>query len=100
MVTQLIREAREGRGDLVVLWLDLTNAYSSIPHKLVEVALKKHHVPQNILDYYSKFILRVSSDQLTSDWHRLEVGLITGCTISAILFALVNMLAKGAEIEC
>lgn len=46
VVTQLIREAREGRGDLVVLWLDLTNAYSSIPHNLVEVALKKHHVPE------------------------------------------------------
>lgn len=26
VVTQLIREAREGKGDLAVLWLDLTNA--------------------------------------------------------------------------
>lgn len=46
----------------------------------MEVALKKHHVPQKvkglILDYDSKFILRVSSD-----WHQLEVGIITGCTI-------------------
>ena len=33
VVTQLIREAREGKGDLAVLWLDLTNAYGSIPHK-------------------------------------------------------------------
>ncbi len=46
VVTQLIREAREGRGDLTVLWLDLTNAYGSIPHMLVEVSLEKHHVPQ------------------------------------------------------
>ena len=61
VVTQLIREAREGRGDLAVLWLDLTNAYGSIPHKLVEVALEKNHVPQKvkdlILDYYSEFRL-------------------------------------------
>ncbi|KAG7525299.1 hypothetical protein JOB18_025050 [Solea senegalensis] len=34
IVTQLIREARENKGDLAVLWLDLTNAYGSIPHKL------------------------------------------------------------------
>ncbi len=78
VVTQLIREAREGRGDLAVLWLDLTNAYGSIPHMQVEVALEKHHVPQKvkdlILDYYSKFSLRVSTGQLTSDWHQLEVG--------------------------
>lgn len=39
MVTQLIREARENKGDLVVLRLDLANGYGSIPHKLVEVAL-------------------------------------------------------------
>ena len=31
MVTQLIQEAFENKGDLVVLWLDLTNAYGSIP---------------------------------------------------------------------
>lgn len=38
VVTQLIREAREGKGDLAVLWLDLANVYGSIPHKLVEAA--------------------------------------------------------------
>lgn len=49
-VTQLIWEARESRGDLVALWLDLTNACGSIPHKLVETVLtpcsrddQKHH---------------------------------------------------------
>jgi len=104
MVTQLIREAREGTGDLVVLWLDLTNAQyqCSIPHKLVEVSLEKHHIPQKvkdlILDYYSKFSLRVSTGQLTSDWHQLEVGIITGYTISVTLFALaMNMLRQSAE---
>lgn len=78
VVTQLIREPREGRGDLTVLWLYLTNAYGSISDKLVEVALKKHHVPQKvedlILDYYSKFSLRVSSGQLTHDWHPTGSG--------------------------
>ncbi|KAL7891878.1 hypothetical protein AOLI_G00013540 [Acnodon oligacanthus] len=45
VVTQLIREARENKGDLVVLWLDLTNAYGSIPHKLVGEALRRYHIP-------------------------------------------------------
>ncbi|XP_029359637.1 uncharacterized protein LOC115044643 [Echeneis naucrates] len=105
VVTKLIRETREGRGDLAVLWLDLNNAYGLIPHKLVEVALEKHHVPQKvkhlILDYYSEFSLRVSSGEMTSDWHQLEVGIITGCTISVTLFALeMNMLVKAAEPQC
>ena len=38
---------------------------------------------------------------MTSDRHQLEVGIITGCTISVILFALaMNMLVKAAEPEC
>lgn len=40
VVMQLIREAREGKEDLTVLWLNLANAYSCIPHKLVELALQ------------------------------------------------------------
>ncbi len=68
-------------------------------------ALEKHHVPQKvkdlILDYYSKFSLRVFTGQLKSDWHQLEVGIITGWIISLTLFARsMNMLVKAAETEC
>ncbi|KAL3976498.1 mitochondrial import inner membrane translocase subunit TIM8 [Sarotherodon galilaeus] len=88
VVTHLIREAHENRGDLAVLWLDLTNAYGSIPHKLVEHALHLHHVPSKIkdliLDYYANFRLRVTSGAVTSGWHRLGKGIITGCTISSL----------------
>lgn len=62
VVIQLIREAHEGKGDLAVLWLDLANAYGSIPHKLVEVALERPQVPRNIkvliMDYYNSLNLR------------------------------------------
>lgn len=47
VVTQLIREPRESKGDLTVLWLDLVNAYGSIPHKL-QLSLTKYHVPERI----------------------------------------------------
>lgn len=104
VVTQLIREARENKGDLAVLWLDLANAYGSIPHKLVETSLDRRHVPIEIrdliLDYYSCFSLRVTSGTSTSAWHWLEKGIITGCTMLVILFALaMNMLVKAEEVE-
>ena len=38
------------RGQRVVLWCDLTNAFGSIPHKLVGVALERHHIPQKVKD--------------------------------------------------
>ncbi|XP_035990671.1 uncharacterized protein LOC118562404 [Fundulus heteroclitus] len=105
VVTQLIREAHENKGDLAVLWLDLANAYGSIPHKLVELALHLHHVPSKIkdliLDYYNDFRMRVTSGSETSDWHRIGKGIITGCTISVVLFSLaMNMVVKSAEVEC
>jgi len=47
----------------VVLWLDLANAYGSIPHKLVQEALNRYRIPGTfrdlILDYYSSFSLRL-----------------------------------------
>nr|BAC82598.1 reverse transcriptase [Takifugu rubripes] len=105
VVTQLIREAHESKGELAVLWLDLTNAYGSIPHKLVEIALHLHHVPSKIkdliLDYYDDFRLRVTTGSLTSTWQCLEKGIITGCTISVPLFSLaMNIIVKSAEVEC
>ena len=101
VVILILREAREGRGDLTVLWLNLANAYGSVPHKMLDEALKRHLVPGKIskliLDYYDNFQIRISSRIITSDWHRLERGIITGCT----LFTLsMNMIAKSAEIEC
>ena len=105
VVIQILRESREGRVDFVVLWLDLANAYGSIPHKLVGEALKRHHVPSKIskliLDYYDNFQKRISSSIIISEWHRLESGFITGCALSATFFTLaINMIMKLAEIEC
>ena len=103
VVSQHIREARENNGNLAVLWLDLANAYGSIPHKVVEETLRRYHVPRSlsnlILGYYNNFNLRVTSGIKTSDWHRLERGIITGCTISATLFSLaMNIIIKSAEV--
>lgn len=102
VITQLLREARETKGNLVVLWLDLVNAYGSVPHKVVESALQRHHVPEGIrkliMDYYNEFHLRVSKGPITSDWCRLEGCIITGCNISVTLFSLaMNMLVKSVE---
>ena len=102
VLSQLLREARENKGDLAVLWLDLANAYGSIPHKLVEVTLLKHHVPQKftnlILDYYNHVKLRFTVNGFITRWQRLEVGIVTGCTISVILFAAaMYLVVRSAE---
>ena len=75
--------------NLAVQWLDLENAYGSIPHKVVEETLRRYHVPSSlsnlIVDYYNNLNLRVTLGTKISDWNRLERGIITGCMISATL---------------
>ncbi|KAK3520024.1 hypothetical protein QTP70_010862 [Hemibagrus guttatus] len=47
IITKIIEDAKKNHGDLEVLWLDLTNAYGTMPHKLVDLMLKTYHVPEN-----------------------------------------------------
>jgi hypothetical protein len=54
-----------------------------------------------IKGYYSDFQLRFTANDFVTEWHKLEVGIITGCTISVILFATaMNLISKSAEAEC
>ncbi|KAL1248724.1 hypothetical protein QQF64_022042 [Cirrhinus molitorella] len=76
-----------------------------MPHKLVRTTLDRHHIPCKIknliMDYYVNLRLRVASGSIISNWHQLEKGIITGCTIPVIRFALtMNVLVKAAEVEC
>ncbi|XP_033726788.1 uncharacterized protein LOC117316355 [Pecten maximus] len=42
------REAKSNRGNLTVVWLDLANAYGSIPHQLIEEGLQHYFIPEHI----------------------------------------------------
>ena len=49
VVSQLIREAKKERKNLVVTWLDIANAYGSIPHKFIFKALREAHMPEDVV---------------------------------------------------
>ena len=104
VVSQLIKETKEKKGDLTCIWLDLANAYGSIPHQVIMKAMEHYHVPDKtikiIASYFQGIKLRFSFDQVTTDWLNLERGIITGCTISPIVFIMgMNLIIKAAERE-
>ncbi|XP_061896514.1 uncharacterized protein LOC133645675 [Entelurus aequoreus] len=103
VVTQLIREARENKGNLSVLWLDLANAFGSFPHKLVQLTLMKHHVPSRcrdlIADYYSNFRMRVSSGPTTSSWHKVEIVKSLGKVFDCSLRDTTSIQSTCAELD-
>ena len=87
-----------------MVWLDLANAYGSIPHKLIETALDHYYIPDHIKgmvkNYFSGMMLRFSAGNITTAYQSLEKGIVTGCTVSPILFIMgMNIIMKAAERE-
>ena len=92
LLTQMIAEAKKKKKNLVLTWLDIANAYGTMPHQLVLRALEEAHVPKEvqawIKEYYRGVFIRFTTKQFTTTWQKLEKGIVTGCTLSVILFAL------------
>ena len=64
----------------------------------------KYHVLEEIQGllkhYFEHFKMRFTVNDYTTSWQRLEVGIVTGCTMSVILFAAaMNLLVKSVEKE-
>ena len=104
MIWHTIQEARLNKEDLSVVWLDLANAYGSVPHKLIEFSLEFFHVPEKLqmylMKYYQAFHMRFSTAEYLTQWQRLEVGIPMGCTISPILFAMaMEVIVQSARTQ-
>ena len=92
MMWSALKECKLSNKSLAVLWLDLANAYGSVPHQLIVFALRRYRVPDRIIEivikYYWGLWGRSSASTASSDWFLYEVGIFAGCTLSVILFLL------------
>ena len=90
MVWHALKEARAKNSNLTVIWLDIANAYGSIPHKLIVLALNRYGVsPQWIRltkIYYEGIFSKSFSESAASALHRHQRGIFASCTLSIILF--------------
>ncbi|GFO06374.1 reverse transcriptase [Plakobranchus ocellatus] len=69
---------------------------------MIQLALRMYHVPEVIQvmldDYFSGLRMRFSTNDYTTNWINLEVGIAMGCTISPILFVTaMEVILKAAE---
>ena len=78
ILSKLIRETKADKGDLTVVWLDLANAYGTIPHKLIETAMDHYYIPEHIKgmvkNYFNGMRLRFSAGNITTSSISLEKG--------------------------
>ncbi|GFO32390.1 reverse transcriptase [Plakobranchus ocellatus] len=102
MIWEAIQRAKSEKQSLDVVWIDLANAYGSVPHEMIQLALRMYQVPEVIQvmldDYFSGFRMRFSTNSYTTNWINLKVGIAMGCTISPILFVMaMEVILKAAE---
>jgi hypothetical protein len=84
MIWEAAQRAKRDKLDLNVIWLDLANAYSSVPHQLLWLALEIYCVPPNIVSmlrsYFTGFQLWFTTAEYTTDWTELEIDIAMGCS--------------------
>ena len=102
MIWEAIQRAKSEKLNLDVLWIDLANAYGSLPHEMIHLSLRMDHFPKDIqvmLDkYFNSFWMRFSTNSYTTDWIDLEIGIAMSCTISQILIVkAMEVILKAAE---
>ena len=93
MVWHALKEGRAQKSHLATIWLDIANAYGSIPHKLTLFALRRYGVfPQWIRlteTYYKGIFSKPFSKSATSASHSRKFLLIA-CFVYFFFFWLVR----------
>lgn len=78
------KDAKWNKADLAVLWVSHTNVYGMMHQKLVETTSKVYHIPNKfhhqLQGYFNHLKTYFTCSSLT--WWRIEIGIITMCTIS------------------
>ena len=76
-----------------VIWLDLENTYGSVRHQLLEKAMQFFWIPEDIKNLISMYFKRIyvmfSYNKYSTNWQKLNIGIMMGSVISPLLFILV-----------
>ena len=87
--------------ELHVIWLDLTNAYGSVRHHLIRIALEFFNFPSKvgeiIMKYFNSAFMKFTVKNYTTNCQALEIGIMMGSVISSLLFVLAMELILRGE---
>ena len=93
VLQEVINDAKQKKRTVHFSWYDLSDAYGSIPHNLIEHCLKHYHIPQReinyIMDLYAKLEGRIVTKEWKSELFKFCRGIFTGDNYSPIIFNVV-----------
>ena len=92
VMQEAIHDAQNSKKEVVIAWLDLTNAFPSIPHDSIHKDLEAHGLPDKtrriIKSLYDNLTTQVRTTAGYTDPIRIISRVRQGCPLSPIIFNL------------
>ena len=94
----VINSARRNKKALAVCWLDITNAYGSVHHSLIQFSLAHYHSPPEFCRLLQSWYTGLSATISTEEWSTnpvpLNIGVYQGDPLSVVIFlTIINTLS-------
>ena len=93
VLSEVIQDAKHKKRTAHFSWFDLSDAYGSIPHKLIEHNMRHYNIPEAEIAYimhlYSQLKGKIVTKEWQSDVFSFCKGIFTGDNYSPIIFNVV-----------
>ena len=103
MLQSVVKDARNNGKKLSIAWLDLQNAFGSVPHEAITLTLTHMGLPVELVNLISDLYTNASSTFQTNegDTNAIPIlaGVKQGCPLSPILFNLTLEVLMRAVVE-
>lgn len=89
----IMKTAKQNKRSLAIAWLDITNAYGSVHHHLIQFSLAHYHVPLEfcklLQSWYTSLSATISSNEWCTAPTPLQMGVYQGDPLSVAIFLTV-----------
>ena len=93
VLQEVIQDAKAKRKTVHISWFDLTDAFGSVSHDLIQFCLKHFHIPEAERKYihslYSQLSGKISTKDWISDIFRFLKGIFQGDPYSPSIFLVI-----------